>query len=198
MRKAAASLNLFPDNPKIGYTDAVPLHLALSVPLMPTSSLSAPSPHSSLSNDPVIAALAAKRAELDARRGALSEQLAALDRELATVDGAMQLFALTVGSPPQPMATSNRMVRQALGLLRGELGHEAMGVLRSASRALTAQQIGEVLCNRRQVSLDAGAFSRLCLLIVSNLRRREARGLVRPVGRTEQYAVLWVASAPAA
>lgn len=149
-------------------------------------------------NEPVLSALAAKRAELDARRGALSEQLAALDRELATLDGAMQLFACPDGPTPKITLTSNRLVRQALGLLRGELGHEAMGVLRLAKRPLTAQEIGHALCERRQVTLNTPAFHRLCLLIVSNLRRREARGLVRPVGRTEQAAVLWIVISPGA
>jgi len=180
----------------MGYTDAAFHHRAWPITLMPTSPLSVHSFQSAASSDPVLSALAAKRAELDARRGVLSEQLAALDRELATLDGAMQLFAFPSGPTLQPTATSNRLVRQALGFVRGELGLEAMAVLRSASQPLTAQQIGHALCERRQVMLDLPAFHRLCLLIVSNLRRREARGLVRPVGRTEQHAVLWMVTAP--
>ena len=163
---------------------------------MPTAPSPALSAQPSAINDPVLSALAAKRAELDARRGALSEQLAALDRKLATLDGAMQLFA-PHGEPTRPTSvTRNRLVRQALGLLRGELGHEAMNVLRSANRPITAQEVGHAVCERRQVKLDTLAFDRLCLLIVSNLRRREVRGLVCAVGRTAQNAVLWIAVAP--
>ncbi|MGF7178447.1 hypothetical protein [Azospirillum doebereinerae] len=54
---------------------------------MPT--LSTPPISLPATNDPVLAALAAKRAEIDARRDALSEQLTTLERELATLDSAM-------------------------------------------------------------------------------------------------------------
>lgn len=161
---------------------------------MPT--MSAPPRPSSAINDSVLSALAAKRAELDARRGVLSKELIALERELATLDGAIQLLAFPSGGKPTATVTSNRLVRQALGFLRGELGYEVMKVLRFANRPLTAQQIGHTLCQRRQVTLDAPVFHRLCLLIVGNLRRREARGLVCAVGYTERHAVLWMVPPP--
>lgn len=173
-------------------------HCTASVTPMPTVPSSVlPSPTSAI-NAPILSALAAKRTELDARRSALSEQLAALDRELATLEGAMQLFASGGALQRQTPTTSNHVVRYALGLHRGELGHEAMSILRSAARPLTAQEVGHALCQRRQVTLDAPTFDRLCLLIVSNLRRREARGQVRSVGRTIQNAVLWIIAAPSA
>ncbi|RIW04976.1 hypothetical protein D2T81_09100 [Azospirillum brasilense] len=126
----------------------------------------------------------------------MSEQLTALERELATLDGAMQLLAFPSGTKLKTIATSNQLVRQALGFLRGELGQEVMGVLCHAYRPLTAQQIGHALCERRKVTLDSPVFHRLCLLIVGILRRREARGLVRSVGHTERHAVLWIAAPP--
>jgi len=196
LRKPTASLNLFPDNPKMGYTAVTSPQRSQPVTPMLTSLSSAQSTPAAATNDPVLFALAAKRAELDARRGALSEQLAVLDRELANLDGAMQLFAPTSGSTLEATALSNRLVRQAIGFLRGELGHEAMAILRIVNRPLTAQQIARTLCERRQVTLDTPAFQRFCLLIVNNLRRREVRGLVRAVGRTEQRAVLWSVTAP--
>ena len=49
---------------------------------------------------------------------------------------------------------------------------------------------------RQHVVLDTSAFNRMCFLIESKLRRREARGLVRSKGRTEQYVMLWVAMLP--
>ncbi|WP_449234859.1 hypothetical protein [Azospirillum doebereinerae] len=154
--------------------------------------LSAPSIPSSATNDPVLAALAAKRAEIDARRGALSEQLTTLERELATLDGAMQLLAFPKEAKPKARVTSSWRVQQVFSFLRGELGREVMSVLRIANRPLTAQQIGRTLCESRQVTLDAAVFRRLCMLIVGNLRRRQARGFVHSVGYTERNAVLWI------
>ena len=159
------------------------MHFTVSAP-------SLPAPENRLPDDPLLAALARKRAEIDAQRNHLSSQLAALEREVASLDHTMRLFQKPEKPAPRPQPRRKQLAHLA-GLRRGEVGHHAQTILRKAARALTAQDIAHTICALRRLALEAAAFEHLCRLVIRNLRRFEQRGLVQAVDYTPRHAVLW-------
>jgi hypothetical protein len=143
-----------------------------------------------LPDDPLLAALASKRAELEAQRSQLSFQLAALEQEVASLDHTMRLFKRPEKTASLP-ELRRKPLAQLIGLRRGEVGQDAQTILRKTSRALTAQDIAHAVCARRGLALKAEAFEYLCRLVIKNLRRFEKCGVVQVVGYTPRQAVLW-------
>lgn len=149
-------------------------------------------PQRPANGDTAVAALRAKLAETEVRRARLLSELAVLDQEMATLDHAATLLAGRTNGYVDAYL-SNKQIADLLGLGRGMLGKEVMEILLSARRPMTAQQLSQKILGDRHISLGSAALTRLCLLIVKNLRRREARGLVQTLGRTDNNALLWVA-----
>lgn len=140
----------------------------------------------------VLSALAAKRAELDARLTQLSEQVANIEQELALLDGTMRIFAQPADLIKAPQSAPPRL-RTLPDFRRGEIGEAALAVLRAAAHPLSTQEVGNAICDRYTLMLDAHTFQNLCIRVITYLRGAQQHKLVHEVGRTPQRAVLWFA-----